>query len=39
MFGITAERVSQAIVGELSVDEAVDRMASDLRGPRWPTRK
>jgi len=30
MFGITAERVSQAIVGELSVDEAVDRMASDL---------
>ncbi len=30
MFGITAERVSQAIVGELSVDEAVERMASDL---------
>jgi len=30
MFGITAERVSQAIVGELSVEEAVDRMASDL---------
>jgi len=30
MFGITAERVSQAIVGELSVEEAVERMASDL---------
>jgi alpha-1,4-digalacturonate transport system substrate-binding protein len=30
MFGITTERVSQAIVGELSVDEAVDRMATDL---------
>ena len=30
MFGITAERVSQAIVGELSVEEAVARMASDL---------
>jgi len=30
MFGITAERVSQAIVGELSVEEAVARMATDL---------
>lgn len=30
MFGITAERVSQAIVGELSVEDAVARMASDL---------
>jgi len=30
MFGITVERVSQAIVGELTVDEAVARMADDL---------
>jgi len=30
MFGITAERVSQAIVGELTVEQAVTRMASDL---------
>ena len=30
MFGITVERVSQAIVGELSVEEAVARMADDL---------
>ena len=30
MFGITVERVSQAIVGELSVEDAVARMADDL---------
>jgi alpha-1,4-digalacturonate transport system substrate-binding protein len=30
MFGITVERVSQAIVGEITVDEAVARMADDL---------
>lgn len=30
MFGITVERLSQAIVGELSVDEAMDRAAADL---------
>lgn len=30
MYGITVERVSQAIVGELTVDEAVARMADDL---------
>ena len=30
MFGITVERLSQAIVGELSVDEALERMTSDL---------
>jgi alpha-1,4-digalacturonate transport system substrate-binding protein len=30
MFGITVERVSQAIVGELSVEEAMERAASDL---------
>ncbi|MEL6572077.1 MAG: ABC transporter substrate-binding protein [Pseudomonadota bacterium] len=30
MFGITVERVSQAIVGELTVEEAVARMADDL---------
>ncbi|MEL6531545.1 MAG: ABC transporter substrate-binding protein [Pseudomonadota bacterium] len=30
MYGITVERVSQAIVGELSVEEAVARMADDL---------
>ncbi|WP_308124501.1 ABC transporter substrate-binding protein [Maritalea mobilis] len=30
MFGITVERVSQAIVGELSVEDAVGRMADDL---------
>jgi alpha-1,4-digalacturonate transport system substrate-binding protein len=30
MFGITVERVSQAIVGEITVDEAVARMAEDL---------
>ncbi|MEM1274703.1 MAG: ABC transporter substrate-binding protein [Pseudomonadota bacterium] len=30
MFGITVERVSQAIVGELSVSEAVARMEEDL---------
>ncbi|MEM9318487.1 MAG: ABC transporter substrate-binding protein [Pseudomonadota bacterium] len=30
MFGITVERVSQAIVGELSVEEAVARMEEDL---------
>lgn len=30
MFGITVERVSQAIVGELSVSEAMERAGSDL---------
>jgi alpha-1,4-digalacturonate transport system substrate-binding protein len=30
MFGITVERVSQAMVGELTVEEAVARMADDL---------
>lgn len=30
MFGITVERLSQAIVGELSVEDAMTRMASDL---------
>ncbi len=30
MFGITVERVSQAIVGELSVADAMERAASDL---------
>ncbi|NKX45730.1 ABC transporter substrate-binding protein [Roseicyclus persicicus] len=30
MFGITVERLSQAIVGELSVDDAVARMGEDL---------
>lgn len=30
MFGITVERLSQAIVGELSVDDAMARAASDL---------
>jgi alpha-1,4-digalacturonate transport system substrate-binding protein len=30
MFGITVERVSQAIVGELTVEEAMARMADDL---------
>ncbi|RYH03517.1 carbohydrate ABC transporter substrate-binding protein [Salipiger sp. IMCC34102] len=30
MFGITVERLSQAIVGELSVDEAMTRMSEDL---------
>lgn len=30
MFGITVERVSQAIVGELTVEEAIARMADDL---------
>ncbi|MBO6675851.1 MAG: carbohydrate ABC transporter substrate-binding protein [Rhizobiales bacterium] len=30
MFGITVERVSQAIVGELTVEEAMERAASDL---------
>ena len=30
MFGITVERLSQAIVGELSVEDAVARMADDL---------
>ena len=30
MYGITVERVSQAIVGELSVEDAMDRAASDL---------
>ncbi len=30
MYGITVERVSQAIVGELSVSDAMDRAASDL---------
>jgi alpha-1,4-digalacturonate transport system substrate-binding protein len=30
MFGITVERVSQAIVGELTVEEAVARMKDDL---------
>ena len=30
MFGITVERVSQAIVGELTVAEAMERAASDL---------
>jgi len=30
MYGITVERVSQAIVGELSIEDAMDRAASDL---------
>lgn len=30
MFGITVERVSQAIVGELTVEEAMERASSDL---------
>ncbi|QBY00650.1 carbohydrate ABC transporter substrate-binding protein [Rhodophyticola sp. CCM32] len=30
MFGITVERVSQAIVGELTVEQAMDRAVSDL---------
>lgn len=30
MFGITVERLSQAIVGELSVDAAVERASADL---------
>jgi alpha-1,4-digalacturonate transport system substrate-binding protein len=30
MFGITVERVSQAIVGELSVADAMDRASADL---------
>ncbi|MEM1285491.1 MAG: ABC transporter substrate-binding protein [Pseudomonadota bacterium] len=30
MFGITVERVSQAIVGELSVEEAMERARADL---------
>ncbi len=30
MFGITVERLSQAIVGELTVEEAMERAASDL---------
>ncbi|MFZ5964832.1 ABC transporter substrate-binding protein [Thalassococcus sp. BH17M4-6] len=30
MFGITVERLSQAIVGELTVDEALARMSDDL---------
>ena len=30
MFGITVERLSQAIVGELSVDDAMSRMTDDL---------
>jgi alpha-1,4-digalacturonate transport system substrate-binding protein len=30
MFGITVERLSQAIVGELSVEDAVARMSEDL---------
>lgn len=30
MFGITVERISQAIVGELSVEEAMERASSDL---------
>lgn len=30
MFGITVERVSQAIVGELTVEEAMERAAADL---------
>ncbi|WP_375552622.1 ABC transporter substrate-binding protein [Rhodophyticola porphyridii] len=31
MFGITVERVSQAIVGELTVDQAMERAAADLQ--------
>lgn len=31
MFGITVERLSQAIVGELSVDDALARMSDDLK--------
>ncbi len=31
MFGITVERLSQAIVGELSVDDALARMSEDLK--------
>ena len=30
MFGITVERLSQAIVGELSVEDALARMSDDL---------
>ncbi|GAA3865402.1 ABC transporter substrate-binding protein [Celeribacter arenosi] len=30
MFNITVQRVTQAVVGELSVDEAMDRMSEDL---------
>lgn len=30
MFGITVERLSQAIVGELTVEEAMERAAADL---------
>ena len=30
MFGITVERVSQAIVGELSVADAMERATTDL---------
>ena len=30
MFGITVERLSQAIVGELSVADAAARMGDDL---------
>ena len=30
MFGITVERLSQAIVGELTVEQAMERAASDL---------
>lgn len=31
MFNITVQRVSQAVVGELSVDETMDRIADDLK--------
>jgi hypothetical protein len=33
MFGITVERVSQAIVGELTVEEAVE---PGMASPTWP---
>ena len=38
MFGITVERLSQAVAGELSVDEAMDRMASDLKAAQAETK-
>jgi len=38
MFGITVERLSQAVAGELTVDEAMDRMASDLKAAQAETK-
>lgn len=37
MFGITVERVSQAIVGELTVEEAMERARSDLEAAEAAT--